>query len=124
MMTSETAGNIGPAEQRKRRVLGIVALTAGVGAAFVLVVYGAPRWSRLIIFFPIWMAGLGLMQARAKTCIALAARAACNLDTGEERLQDPELIEQLQLKARRINRQAMLTAAVITLLALAFPSIS
>ncbi|HYY56718.1 MAG TPA: hypothetical protein VE842_05255 [Pyrinomonadaceae bacterium] len=65
-MLSEAA-NIGPRERRKRRVLGIVALTVGVAAAFVLVIYGAPRWSRAAIFFPIWIAGLGLMQAREKT---------------------------------------------------------
>jgi hypothetical protein len=65
-MTSD-AINIGPAEQRKRRLMGIVALTIGVGMAFVLVVYGAPRLLRLIVFFPIWIAGLGLMQAREKT---------------------------------------------------------
>lgn len=63
----QEAINIGPREQRKRRLLGLVALVVGAGTAFVLVVYGAPRWSRLVIFFPIWMAGLGLLQAREKT---------------------------------------------------------
>ena len=59
--------NIGPREQRKRRLLGIVALTVGVGIAFVLVVAGAPRWWGVFIFFPVWMAGFGLLQAREKT---------------------------------------------------------
>lgn len=61
------ATNIGPRERRKRRLFGIVSLTVAVGVAFVLVVYGAPRWSRLVVFFPLWMAGLGLLQAREKT---------------------------------------------------------
>ncbi|HEV2914854.1 MAG TPA: hypothetical protein VGX92_16370 [Pyrinomonadaceae bacterium] len=61
------AVNIGPREIRKRRLLGVVALTVGVAAAFLLVIYGAPRPSRAVIFFPIWIAGLGLMQAREKT---------------------------------------------------------
>ncbi len=61
------ATNIGPRERRKRRLMGVVSLGVGVGLAFVLVVYGAPRFSRLIIFFPIWLAGLGLLQAREKT---------------------------------------------------------
>lgn len=113
--------NIGPREQRKRRILGIVALTAAVGTAFVLIVYDAPRWSRLIIFFPIWFAGLGLMQASEKTCIALAARGTCNLDNGETKLVDNDLIKQLKHKAIRINRRSLITAAVITLLALIFP---
>lgn len=113
--------NIGPREQRKRRLLGIVALTVGVATAFVLIVYDAPRLSRAIIFFPIWIAGLGLMQAREKTCIALAARGMRNMDTGEERVVDEQLIEQLRDQARRINRRALVTALAITILALAFP---
>ncbi len=59
--------NIGPRERRKRRLLGIVALAIGVGIAFTLVVLEAPRWSRAIVFFPVWMAGLGLLQSREKT---------------------------------------------------------
>lgn len=63
----ESATNIGPREIRKRRLMGIVALTIGAGLAFVLVIFEAPRLSRLVVFFPIWMAGLGLFQAREKT---------------------------------------------------------
>jgi hypothetical protein len=119
-MPSE-AINIGPREQRKRRLLGIVALTIGVGLAFLLVVINAPRLLRLIIFPLIWMAGLGLLQAREKTCIALAARGTCNMDAGEESIGDENLITQLRDKARRINRRAIITAVAATLLALAFP---
>jgi hypothetical protein len=119
-MTSD-AVNIGPREQRKRRLLGIVALTVGVATAFVLVVYGAPRWSRAVVFFPIWIAGLGLLQAREKTCIALAARGTCNMDDGEESLGDARLIEQLRTKARALTRRATITALAATVLALAFP---
>lgn len=114
--------NIGPRERRKRRLLGVVALTVGVGLAFVLVIFQAPRWSRAIIFFPIWMAGLGLLQSRERVCIALAASGKCNLDVGEESLTDAHLIEQLREKARRINRRALITAGAITVLALAFPA--
>ena len=59
--------NIGPREVRKRRLMGIVALTVGVALCFALVVFEAPRLLRLIVFFPIWIAGLGLFQAREKT---------------------------------------------------------
>lgn len=119
-MASE-AVNIGPREQRKRRMMGIVALTVGVSVAFVLVVYGAPRWSRLIVFFPIWVAGLGLMQAREKTCIALAARSVCNMDAGEEQLADPQLAERLRAKSKLITRRSLITALVITVVTLLFP---
>lgn len=121
-MSSSEVINIGPRERRKRRLLGVVALTVGVSLAFVLVIMQAPRWSRAIIFFPIWIAGLGLIQSRDKTCIALAAAGKRNMDTGEETLDDETLIEQLRGKARRINRRALITAGAITLLALIFPS--
>ncbi len=120
-VTTSSAINIGPREQRKRRMLGIVALTVGVAAAFVLVVYGAPRWSRLIVFPLIWMAGLGLMQARERVCIALAARGTCNLDAGETSVGSDDLVGQLREKARQINRRALITAVVVTVLALLFP---
>jgi hypothetical protein len=118
---SSAAINIGPREQRKRRLMGIVALTVSVSAAFVLVVYGAPRLLRLVIFLPLWIAGLGLLQAREKTCIALASRAACNMDTGEQALDDEDKIAQLRATARRIHRRALITALLITLVTLAFP---
>lgn len=120
-MSSE-AINIGPRERRKRRLMGVVALTVGVGLAFVLVIMQAPRWSRVVIFLPIWIAGLGLIQSREKTCIALAATGKRNMDAGEESLDDENLIEQLRVKARRINRRALITAGAITLLALLYPA--
>jgi uncharacterized membrane protein len=118
--TSEAA-NIGPRERRKRRLLGIVSLTVAVGVAFVLVAFGAPRWSRLVVFFPLWMAGLGLLQAREKTCIALAARGARNMDVGDEVIEDRALAARLREKAAAIHRRALLVAAAITFVVLAFP---
>lgn len=115
------AANIGPRERRKRRLLGIVSLTVAVGVAFVLVVYGAPRWSRLVVFFPLWMAGLGLLQAREKTCIALAARGVCNMDAGEETINDRALAARLREKAAAVHRRALLVAAAITVVVLIFP---
>jgi hypothetical protein len=113
--------NIGPRERRKRRVMGIVFLLFGAGLAFWLITAGTPRWSRIVIFLPLWIAGLGLIQAREKTCIALAAGALCNMDAGTEAIKDPQLADELRRKARRINRRALMVAAAITLVALAFP---
>ncbi|MGI9106883.1 MAG: hypothetical protein ACR2G4_11615 [Pyrinomonadaceae bacterium] len=44
------------------------------------------------------------------------------MDHGEESFDDAELSAELRRKARRINRRALVTAAAITLLALAFPA--
>ena len=116
-----TVINIGPRESRKRRVMGIVALVATAGLAFTLVALHAPRALRLTVFFPAWMAALGFFQAREKTCIALAARGMCNLDDGEQTLDDENAATELRAQARRINRRAIITAAVVTLVAVAFP---
>ena len=114
--------NIGPREILKRRVFGIAALAAGAAFAFALFAMDAPRAYRLLIFFPIWLAALGLFQAREKTCIALAARGVCNLDSAETEIADGLTITRLRNKAKNINRRAMITAATVTLVALAFPA--
>jgi hypothetical protein len=113
--------NIGPRERTKRRLLGIVALVCGTGLAFLLVVLEAPRWSRALVFFPIWVAGLGMFQAREQTCVALAARGRCNFDAGEETVADAALAARLREKARAINRRSLILAAVITTVVLLFP---
>lgn len=59
--------NLGPKETRKRLVMGVVMLAAGVGIAVALILLGAPRPWRLVVFLPFWMAGLGLFQAKEKT---------------------------------------------------------
>ncbi|HEX3559342.1 MAG TPA: hypothetical protein VHU19_09055 [Pyrinomonadaceae bacterium] len=51
----------------------------------------------------------------------MAARGTRNMDAGEEKLDDEGLIERLRAKSRRINRRALITAAIITLLTLLFP---
>jgi hypothetical protein len=119
---SEPLANIGPRESWKRRALGIAALIAGAVLVFSLFVINAPRAYRLLVFFPMWIAALGLFQAKERTCVALAGRGTCNMDSGEIEIHDNDLAERLKLKARRINRQALITAATVTLVALAFPS--
>ncbi|MGA9996508.1 MAG: hypothetical protein WBP93_13915 [Pyrinomonadaceae bacterium] len=119
--TAAEAANIGPREQRKRRVMGIVALAAGAALVFVLVAWNEPRWLRLFVFFPIWIAALGFFQAKEKTCIALAARGVCNMDQGEENIEDEQVAAELRARARRINRRSLMAAIVVTMVALAFP---
>lgn len=64
---SASFANIGERERQKRRIMGLVALVSGVALAFVFAVYDAPRALRLVVFSPIWFAGLGLLQSREKT---------------------------------------------------------
>lgn len=102
--------------------MGFVALAAGIGLSFVIISTEASRAWRLIVFFPFWMAGLGMLQSRARVCIALAAQSVRNMDADQEKITDHSLAEQLKKKAREINRQALVTAGVITLVVVLFPS--
>lgn len=46
------------------------------------------------------------------------------MDTGEESINDESVIEQLRKQARHVHRRALITAALITLLAVAFPRLN
>ncbi len=59
--------NIGRRQIRLRRIMGFTSAAAAALLGFVLVGYEAPRWARLVVFLPLWIAGLGLLQAREKT---------------------------------------------------------
>jgi hypothetical protein len=59
--------NIGPREERKRLVMGMAALAAGLGIAAGLMVIGVDQWWRLSLFFPFWLGALGIFQALEQT---------------------------------------------------------
>jgi len=101
--------------------MGIACLAASAALVFVFVGYDAPRLARVPVFLPLWMASLGLFQARASTCIALASRGTCNMDSGERPVDDERSVARLRLQARRIHRRALITAAVLTVAVVAFP---
>jgi hypothetical protein len=52
----------------------------------------------------------------------MAARGTRNLDTGEESIADKNEIRLLRNTSARIHRRSLITAVVVTLVALAFPS--
>lgn len=59
--------NIGPRGQRSRLRFGLIALAAAVvlGAGVIALTTG--RGWRALVFAPLWIAGLGVFQARDKT---------------------------------------------------------
>ena len=59
--------NIGTTQRRLRLVGGLVASAVALGTLGALLSMGAPRWWRLILFFPFLAANVGLLQDREKT---------------------------------------------------------
>jgi hypothetical protein len=59
--------NIGARGQQRRMRFGTIAFAAAAALAIALVALDAPRVARLTVFLPLWIAGLGVFQARDKT---------------------------------------------------------
>ena len=59
--------NLGPIGRRRRFIWGATALGASVLLVAALVVGDADRRWRLVVFLPLWIAALGVLQAREKT---------------------------------------------------------
>ena len=52
----------------------------------------------------------------------MAARGTRNMDAGEESIEDKTIIERLRATSRKIHQRSLITAIVITIVALAFPA--
>jgi hypothetical protein len=66
------ACNIGPAEIARRRRSGLVGIGIAVALAVILVVVGAPAWTRVIVFVPLAGGIISLEQARRRFCVGFA----------------------------------------------------
>ncbi len=120
-MTGPTAcvANIGPRGRQQRLRVGKLWLAIGSGAAGVLALLGVPRWMRLGLFAPFAFGAIGVVQAYEQTCVALAARGARDLDSGQEQVDDPAANRQINRQVRKVFAESILGAALLTALALA-----
>jgi hypothetical protein len=59
--------NIGPREQRKRLMTGLVILGGAAALAVTLLVLGTSRAVRTVLFLPLAAGAVSAMQAREKT---------------------------------------------------------
>ena len=122
-MTESTAcvANIGPRGRKQRLRMGMIGLAISGAAAVVLAAAGLPRWVRLGLFAPFAFGAMGVVQAYEQTCVALAARGTRDLDSGPEQVEDPAATRQINWQARKVFAESILSAALLTALALALP---
>jgi hypothetical protein len=113
-MASACVPNIGPRERRRRLAGGVVILACALGGALLLRSWGAARGWRALLFLPLLLASVALLQVQAKTCVALAARGLRNLDAGNEPITDPAELAAVGAQARRVNTRALVVAAALT----------
>jgi hypothetical protein len=114
--------NIGPRQRRRRLIVGTSMIAIAAVTAVSMVGLGAGRALRMAVFLPLVVGLIGLLQVRAKTCVALAARGLRNMDGGDEAIADPGELRAVKAQARRVNIQAVLIASAITALLLALPA--
>jgi hypothetical protein len=113
--------NIGPAQRRKRLLLGVASLVLGAALVISMSASGMPRWVRLSVVGFFLVGFTGVFQARARTCVALAARGLRNLDGGAERIEDDAELSAVRARARRVQVQSAIATLVATALAMVLP---
>jgi hypothetical protein len=111
---SRACFNIGPRQRKLRLVIGLVLLAVAGGSAAALGVDHATRPYRALVFVPLLLGCISLLQVRAGTCVSLAARGKKNLDDGEVVVADPAERRQLAAQARGVMLQAIALAGLAT----------
>ena len=102
-------------------MFGVAFLALGCVVGISLALLDVPRLWRLPIFLPLWMGATGVMQAREKTCVALAKSGQQNMDSGIERVIEAATLRQHQAQARRVHSKSLVLAAVLSAALVAIP---
>lgn len=108
--------NLGPRGRRKRYILGIIMTAVSLGLAFFIKSAGLPQAWRLLLFFPLFGAFLGFIQAREKTCAVLAEKGVRDMDGGEGKISDTQVACRLRTRGRLILVKSALFSALLTAL--------
>ncbi len=97
--------NIGPAEIRRRRLIGYAGLAGALVLAAGLVVVDAPAFLRLLVAAPVAIGLSGLIQARSHFCAGYGMAGLRNLgEMGQqESVEDAESRAADRRKALRIH---------------------
>jgi len=117
----EATCNIEAAGQRQRRVFGQLMLAIGAAIAVWFVLAHVDRVWRLAVFLPFVLGGIGVFQARAKTCVAHAARGVREVNGRLEPITDERERKAIDDTARAVKLRAAVLAAVLTAITVALP---
>ena len=120
-MTQTAPQNLLPGGRQLRLMIG--GLLAAFSFCLLVLLIGLqvnPVW-RLFMILPLWGAALSFFQARARTCVFLAARGQRETAAGTAAVGDAQEILLLERQAHRLHLQALAVAAGGTVLAMLVP---
>jgi len=78
-----------------------------------MVASGQSRWTRALVALPVFLGFVGVLQASAQTCIALAAQGLSHLDGGIERIDDLARAAVRKQATAVLWKSALATAVVV-----------
>ncbi|SNR35230.1 hypothetical protein [Halorubrum vacuolatum] len=107
--------NIGPAEQRKRLLLGIASLLGAVVLLAAIVAVGWPLWTTLFVMFPLYGAAMGFLQYRERFCVGFAGIGIFDVGDGTHEITDQAALDADRKRAVKLNTKSLAIAAVGTL---------
>jgi hypothetical protein len=99
--------NIGPAQRRRRLLLGVVSLLAAVAFVVAVVVVDLPRWTLALAVFPLYGAAMGYFQYRERFCVGFAGIGVFDVGGGTERVDDPAALAADRRRAVRLNLKSL-----------------
>ena len=116
--------NIGPAEIRSRRRVGIIGILVSVAFIIVAVLVGWPAPWRLFVFIPVALAANGFLQAGLHFCVNFGMRGLFNFGElgAEESVMEKEFRRKDQGKAVLIIVLTIIIAAVFAAGSLLIPA--
>jgi hypothetical protein len=109
------------AYRRKAGYMGLVIF--GITLA-VLVGLGLSWWLRLVLFIPAFLSAIGFLQAKKKFCVSYGATGMQNATDGSttaKKVTDTTAVKKDKRRARQLNMQAAVIAAVVTAVVMLLP---
>lgn len=102
--------NLGREQQMLRYATGTILLILCFICTALTIWLDISPWWRLSLFFPYWLAFVGLFQGSEKVCVLHAARGTCDLGEGTQPIDDTSLVARLRAKAYWIYVKAAFCA--------------
>ena len=107
--------NIGPDGIRIRAFVGVLFIVFAMGLTALLTVGGAPIALRMVVFVPVLISTLSLLQAATGVCVLQAMRGVYSTQMDTEPVEDDHRRRFLVRRSRYVQLLALGSALLLTL---------